>query len=216
MKVVIVGLPQAGQQHLFSLLAGLSMEQVGQRAFEVQPGSVSVRDQRIDKLSSIFNPKKTIFAKIDFLLLPDFQLQGPAKTTIFNELKNSDEICWVSRLDTAEKDIANFISELIIFDLMLIEKRLENIEKEKKHKKVEGREKEEELLSICKIELEKEKPLRELVFNEEQQKALRTYQFLTLKPIVLVINVPEDKISDNKIAAKFNFPAITLSAELEE
>lgn len=216
MKVVIAGMPQAGQQHLFSILTGIPLEQVAQKSFEVQPGVCAVRDPRINRLTGIFHPKKTTYTKIDFLLLPDFTLQGPSKTLVFNEFKNADEICWISRLDSAEKDIAAFISELIISDLLLAEKRLDSLAKEQRKKYAETKEKEVQLIERCKKQLEEEKPLRDLPVSEEQRKALRAYQFLTLKPIVLVINVPEDKIKDESTAKKFNYPAIVLSAELEE
>jgi GTP-binding protein YchF len=215
-KVVIAGMPQAGQQHLFSLLTGIPLGQVSQKSFEVQPGVCPVRDPRIDRLTAIFHPKKTTYARIDFLLLPDFTLQGPSKALIFNELKNADEICWVSRREGAEADIAGFVSELVISDLLLAEKRLENLAKEQKKKYAEAKEKEARLIEQCKKQLEVEKPLRDLKISDEQYKMLRAYQFLTLKPIVLVVNVPEDKIKDDTIAKKLSFPSVILSAELEE
>jgi len=220
MKISILGLPQAGQQQLFSLLTGISLETIQLKPLEVQQGICEVRDPRITKFSEIYKPKKTTYARIEYLLLPDFNLQGPAKASIFTQLRNADELCYIVRAENAESDIANFISELIISDLMLTEKRLDTIAKDQKKKFAEQREKEKVLIEQCKAHLDQEKPVRTLEFSEEQKKILSAYQLLTMKPIILAINVPEDQLKDQsitqKIADKFQLPTIQLCAELEE
>jgi len=220
MKIVILGSPQAGQQELFSLLANIPLDTIRQKPMEAQPGVCTVRDPRVTKLIQMYKPEKTAYAKIEFDLLPDFGMQGNTKTLIFNELKNSDEICWITKYDGAEADVPNFISELVIYDLMLVEKRLETIAKEQKKKFADAKEKEAALMSMCKDQLDAGKPLRELSFTDEQLKEMRPYQFFTLKPTVLVINVPEDRINDasitKKIREEFKYPCIQLNAELEE
>jgi hypothetical protein len=219
MKILILGSPQSGQQELFGLLTGLPLEQIRLRPLEVQPGVCEVRDPRVTRLSAQYKPKKTTYARIEYSLLPDFTTQGPARTAIFNELKNGDEICWVARQENAEADIANFVAELIINDLMLAEKRIETIEREQRRKFSEAKEKEKGLMEICKKQLEEEKPMSAFPFNDDQQRALRPYQFLTLKPLVLAINVPEDKINDRSISARvrerYPYPCVQINAELE-
>jgi len=219
MKIDILGLPQAGQQELFGILTGVALDQLRQRMMEVQLGACDVKDPRIAKLTAMYKPKKTTYTKIEYSLLPDFTTQGPTKTLIFNELKNADEICWVVRAETAEGDIANFSSELIINDLLLVEKRLENIIRELKSKQSEERLKEKALMEQFKQHLDQEKPLSALTLTDDQKKLLRAYQFLSLKPVVLVINVPEDKIKDDSIAKtirhKYPYPCVQLSAGLE-
>ncbi len=220
MKVTVLGSPQAGQQQLFSLLTGIVLQTIQERPLEVQTGICEVKDGRVTKLIQLYNPKKSTYARIEYLLLPDFNLQGPAKLSIFKQIKNADELCWVSRYDGAESDIASFISELVIQDLMLVEKRLQTIAKDQKRKFSEQKEKEKQLMEQCKKALEEENPLQKMSFTDEQTKLLKTYQFLTMKPIVLVINVPEDKIKDQAIAKqigeKFSFPCVCLSVELEQ
>jgi len=220
MKIVIIGLPQAGQQQLFSLLTGMPLETIGQKPMEAQPGACEVRDPRVKKLVELYKPKKTAYTRIDYLLLPDFTLQGPTKDLVFSQLRNADEICWVARAESAETDVANFASEMILNDLMLVEKRLETIAKDQHKKFSDLKEKEKQLMELCKKQLEGEKPLRELSLAEEQRKCLRAYQFFTFKPVFLVINVLEDQIRDQtisqKISQKTNYPAIQLSAGLEQ
>ncbi|MFH1709604.1 MAG: DUF933 domain-containing protein [bacterium] len=220
MKIVILGLPQAGQQELFSLLTGVPLDNIKQKPMEVQLGICEVKDPRVTKLIEMYSPAKKTYARIEYSLLPDFNLIGPLKDMIFNQLKNSDEICWVSRHETAQEDIASFISELIIFDLMAVEKRLENMAKDQKRKFLEARVKEEALIKMCKAQLDAEKPLSKLQFTSDQLTALKTYQFLSMKPLFFVINVPEDKINDvsisSSISDKFSYPCIQASAALEE
>lgn len=220
MKIVILGLPMAGQQELFSLLTGIHLDNVKQKRMDVQLGICEVKDPRVTKLIEMYNPAKKTYARIEYLLLPDFILTGPIKDLIFNNLKNSDEICWIAQHETAEADISSFISELVIFDLMAVEKRLENIAKDQKKKMLEARVKEEALMKTCKVQLEAEKPLRDIPFTPEQLIALKTYQFLTMKPLFFVINVSEDKINDASISKlitdKFKYPCIQVSAAIEE
>ena len=219
MRLVIIGLPQAGQQELFSLLTGISLETVQLKPMEAQQGICNVLDPRITKLKDLYKPKKTTYARIEYILLPDFNLQGPTKELIFKQLKNAEEICWVTCLENAEADISNFLSELVLVDLMLIEKRLESIAKDQKRKFETQREKEKQLIEKCKAQLDQEKPISRLDFSAEEIKNIRTYQFFTMKPVIFVINVPEDKIKDQSIAqgiiAKFSYPAVSVSAGLE-
>ncbi|MFA4843996.1 MAG: DUF933 domain-containing protein [Candidatus Margulisiibacteriota bacterium] len=218
MKVTLLGLPQAGQQQLFSLLTGIPLDNIIQKPLDAHPGVCDVRDPRIAKLSSMFKPKKTTYTKIEFLLLPDFDLQGPQKDFLVAQLKNADELCFVVRSENADKEVASFLSELLIYDLMLAEKRLENIEKEQRRKVSPQNEKEKELIQKCKTALDQEKPLIGLPFDPEQLKLLRAYQFLTLKAVVIALNVPEDKLKEplaEQIRAKFKLPAVQLCAETE-
>lgn len=213
MKIVILGLPQAGQQQLFSLLTGIPLDTIMQKPLEVQQGISEVRDPRLTKLIEMYKPKKFAYARIEYSLLPDFNLTGPSKDIIFSQLKNADEICWVARSESAKSDIANFISELIITDTMLVEKRLETIAKDQRKKYSDIREKEKELMELCKKQLDEEKPLKDYPFNDEQKKVIRTYQFFTMKPLFIVVNVPESQI---KGKIEINFPSIEVCAELEE
>jgi hypothetical protein len=187
---------------------------------DIQLGICEVKDPRVTKLIEMYKPAKRSYTRIEYLLLPDFNLQGPAKDMIFNQLKNSDEICWVAGSESAESDIDSFISEIVIYDMMAVEKRLENIARDQKRKFLEARTKEEELMKICKAHLEAEKPLKNFMFTSDQIIALKTYQFLTMKPIFFVVNIPEDKINDasisRSISGKFSYPCIQASAALEE
>lgn len=219
MKITIIGLPQAGQQELFSILTGLPLETVRQKQMEVQQGICEVKDPRIDRLKQMYKPQKTTYARIEYVLLPDFTLQGPSKDLIISQLKNADEICWVVGLSNAETEIAAFVSELILYDLMLAEKRISSISKDKKKPEAQ-RNKELALIELCKNHLEQEKMLIYLQTSEEQKKELKTLQALTSKPLIFVVNAPEDSLKEHaltdKISQKYSYPCIQVSAKLEE
>jgi len=206
MKTAIIGSPQAGQQELFCLLTQIGLETVRQKPLEVHLGICEVKDPRIDQLTKIFNPKKITYARIEYMLLPGFDQK---------QLKNADEICWVASLENTQADIANFLSEMIIADMMLAEKRLENIARDQKKKFDQQREKEKQLMELCKKQLDQEKPLNLLSLSEDQAKEIKTYQFLTMKPIIIVLNVPEDKINDPGLTENIIYPNVRLSIGLE-
>jgi ribosome-binding ATPase YchF (GTP1/OBG family) len=212
MKTIIIGSTQAGQQQLFSILTGIPIENIQLKPMDIQQGICEVKDPRIAKLSEMYKPKKTAYARIEYILLPDFTTQGPAKELIFNQLKNADEICWVTR---DQADVNNFVSELVINDLILVEKRIENIEKGQRHKYLEQNEKEKEFLLLCKGELDQSKSLQFMQFSYDQLKIVRAYQFLSMKPLIIVINVTEDKIREKTVSQFDAFPSIQVSAELE-
>jgi ribosome-binding ATPase YchF (GTP1/OBG family) len=81
-------------------------------------------------------------------------------------------------------------------------------------------EKEKGLMERCKAQLEDELPIRQLNASDEELKQLRTYQFLSMKPLILVVNVPEDRINDlslmEEISREFSLPAVQISAEIEQ
>jgi hypothetical protein len=220
MKITIIGLAQAGQQELFSLLTGMLLETIKLKPLEVHQGICEVKDPRVTKLSEMYKPKKTTYARIEYQLMPDFSLTGPTKDIIFRELKNADEICFVTHEATAEKDVKNFISELILFDMMLVEKRLEGIAKDQRKKFSDVKEKESALMENFKRQLEGEEPLKKLALSPDLTKAAETYQFFTMKPVFIVVNVSEDKIKDTTIAEKISgltsYPCVQLSAEIEQ
>jgi GTP-binding protein YchF len=219
MRVTLLGLPQAGQQLIFSLLTGVSREGILQKPLEAHIGVGAVRDPRVSALQNIFHPKKTTFARIEFLLLPDFDLRGSQKELLVGEMKNADEFCFVVRAVGAAAEITAFLSELILYDLMLVEKRTENIEKERRRKATPQQDKEIELLKKIKDILEQEKLLSSREFAADQLKALRAYQFLTFKPIVIALNLAENELADREISRavkeKFSLPAVQLCAEIE-
>ena len=157
MKTAIIGNSQSGKEELFSLITGISLPQITEKPLEPHIGACNVKDPRITKLVQMYNPKKTTYVKIEYLLLPNLDMEGPTKKLIMDNLKNADEICFVVKEVSAKNEIPNFLADLLIADLVLAEKRIETMAKDKSTKFATTREKEKELMDKCKKLLDEEK-----------------------------------------------------------
>jgi len=237
MQIGIVGLPFAGKTTIFSTLLKHKSSDAGYHKQEAERGVVKVPDERLDQLTALFNPKRQVYTTIEYVKVPGFEGDGkepkglPAQ--FIGNLKTVDAIVLVvrdfenetqphpfGRVDPA-KDIEFIHSEFWLSDLALVESRLERLEKGAKTKE-EKNLKDLALMKRCKTHLEQEKPLRELELTAEEDRLLKGYQFLTLKPLLYLINIAESKISQaaeiEKNLARLVTPhcALTsLSAEIE-
>ncbi|MDZ7362622.1 MAG: redox-regulated ATPase YchF [candidate division KSB1 bacterium] len=238
MQIGIVGLPGAGKTTIFSTLLKHKSEESGYHKQEAERGIVKVPDERLERLTAMFNPKRQINATIEYVKVPGFEGDGKAPRGLpaqfIGNLKNVDAILLVvrdfeneahphpfGRIDPA-KDMEFINSEFWLSDLALVESRLERLEKNLAKTKDPQNQKELALMKRCKALLDQEKPLRELELTAEENRALRGYQFLTLKPLLYVINIAEDQIPKaaeiEKQLSRFVTPhcALTsLSAEIE-
>lgn len=219
MKLIITGFSNSGKTTVFNALTGLALETTTYPtsiSAEVEPhiGVVKLPDTRIDKLSSIYEPKKTTYTTveyIDFLGITSASAGGSVSqnTKVFNLIKDADAIVHVVRAFEDEsiihpmnrvdplKDVASFEDELIFGDLELAEKRLEKIEEqEKKGKKQDKADK--DLLLKCKNALEGETSLRDIRFDDEEKRLMLPYQFLTTMPEIIVLNINEEDINSDK------------------
>jgi len=212
LKIAIIGLANSGKTTIFNALTGLNVETTIYPTLAGEPhiGMVKVPDKRLEKLSEIYNPKKTTYATveyIDFIGLTKGDIEQNKK--VFELIKDADAIVHVIRcfedgtivhpLESIgpKRDAETVELEMIFGDLELVDKRLERMEQgAKRGKKPEEAEK--KLLLKCKEILEKETPLRDVQFDEEEQKAMRHLQFMSIKPEVIVLNVAESDISSEK------------------
>jgi hypothetical protein len=208
MKVGIIGLPQTGKRTLFRILTGADPPE---HADQQKPviGSANIQDPRFDMLVTMYAPRKEVQAKIEIALLPKLEKEAIAKGDIFKDIVDMDAICHVVRAfeDAAiyhvegsvdpKRDIENVNSELILHDLMFIETRMERIENSLKKMKDEKQQKEKSLLLKMKLHLENEKPLRLMCVSAEEEMLIRSYPFITLKQMLLVLNVSDNDL-DNK------------------
>jgi ribosome-binding ATPase YchF (GTP1/OBG family) len=144
MKIALIGLPQVGKKTVFSLLTGVSHDHLVSRATEYHVGAVKVADPRVDKLSAMYNPKKTKYAEIECTLAPAPPHEPKPREQWLNKLKDMDALCHVVRAfeDPAVfhvsgsvdplRDIEQMNLELTISDLSLIETRLNRIAQDQK------------------------------------------------------------------------------------
>jgi GTP-binding protein YchF len=220
MKLIITGFSNSGKTTVFNTLTGLALETTTYPtsiSAEVGPhiGVVKIPDARIDTLSSIYEPKKTTYATveyIDFLGITSASAGGSVSqnTKVFSLIRDADAIVHVVRAFEDEsiihpmnsvnpiRDVASFEDELIFGDLELVEKRLEKIEEqERKGKKQDKTDK--QLLLKCKKTLEEETSLRDIGFDDEEKRLMLPYQFLTTIPEIIVLNINEEDINTDKV-----------------
>ncbi len=212
MKLGIIGLPQAGKTTVFNALTrGNAPTTMSGGRFEVHTAVVDVPDQRVDRLAAIFRPQKTVYAKVTYADIAGLEA-GASKAgisgTLLNQLTQMDGFVHVVRCFQEasvphpsgsvdpQRDIDAMDAELLLNDLIAVERKLERLGDERR--KGGGRDKaviERELALFEKLHdaLGQEKPLREVEFSAEEQKSLSGFGFLTRKPVLLVLNLSDEQ-----------------------
>src|SRR5205823_1576132 len=202
MKTGIIGLPQVGKTSLFKILTKAQVAERGHNPREAHLGIAKVPDERLDKLSALYNPKKLIHASVEYSDVAAIGQEALKESAYANNLRAVDALIHVLRAfdepsipHVAEidplRDIKNVDFDLIVNDLGQIEKRLERLEKDLKKQRTPDLEKENELIIRCKAHLEAEKPLREMEMSADEKKRIRGFMFLSHKPILYVVNINE-------------------------
>jgi GTP-binding protein YchF len=211
METGIVGLPLSGKTTLFNLLTHAGAETgYGAGKKKANLGISRVPDPRLDRLSAIWSPKKTTPASIRYVDVAGVEKsagkEGLSAETL-THLKNTDALLAVVRAFEDEqvphvegsldplRDLTMLQSEFLLSDLIIVENRLERLEKQIKTKGGKELEAEQALLTRCREVLEAEKPLRDVEFGAEDARLLRGFQFLTQKPLVVALNLGEADIS---------------------
>jgi GTP-binding protein YchF len=192
MKVGLIGHRGAGKTTIFNMLTGLQAQVGGFGKEEVHLGVIKVPDERIDRLSQIFKPKKTTYAEIRFT---DFPPQAEDKLKSNNalvmQMREVDAIALVLRdFESGSapiRELNDLLTEMILADLTIVENRRNRLKKEK------GRPQEEGLLERCAKALENEQSLRTLNFSAEEENLLSGFGFLSRKPLLVLFNQSEDQ-----------------------
>jgi GTP-binding protein YchF len=193
-SVGILGLPRSGKTTLFEILMQGAAAAAGARE---AIGMVKVPDNRIDRLSQLYQPKKTTLAVIQFVesAAADPGARGGRKTDAFASVRNCDALLIVVRAfeepggDAAdpERDRLSLEADLILNDLAIVESRIEKLEKELRIGKKDG-EREHRLLKRCHERLESGEAMRALAVDADELKILRGFQLLSRKPLLVVYN----------------------------
>lgn len=210
MQIGIIGLQNSGKTTLFNTISGNQDDPTAAKQ-EVARAVVKVPDARLDKLTDMFQPKKQIFATMEVLDIPGLSVSEDGKVKItndfLNKVKNNDALLHIVRQfsndavphpeDTIDplRDIRFLEEEFLLSDIVLVERRLEKIEKEINKSKNEQLQREAPLFKKLQAHLNENKPLRVMEMDENERKILQGYQFLTSKPLLVGINF-DDKSKD--------------------
>jgi GTP-binding protein YchF len=234
MRLGIIGLPQSGKTTLFNALTrGNQPTGIATGKIEIHTAVVDVPDPRVDVLSKMFNPKKTIYAKVTYADIAG--LDGSAgksgiSGTLLNQLTQMDGFIHVVRVFEDEnvphpqgsvdpvRDLAAMDAEFVLNDLIAVERKLERLAEERK--KGGGRdrsaiEREIALFERLHQALTQEIPLRDVDIEADEEKLLSGFGFLSRKPVLVVLN-----LSEGQTAPVLEYPhrhsqVVALQAKLE-
>ncbi len=230
MKLGIIGLPQSGKTTLFNALTRNNTPTTASAGrIEVHQAVVDVPDPRVDKLSAMFKPKKTIYAKVAYADIAGLE-SGAAKSGISGQLLNTlaqmEAFIHVVRCFTDEnvphpsgsvdpkRDAESMETELLLNDLVAVERKLEKLVDERRKggtdKALNARQ--SELFERLHKTLSDNKPLRTLEFNLEEQRELASYGLLTRKPILTVFNLGEGQSAPD---VKLDHESVSMQGKLE-
>ena len=202
MKTGIIGLPQVGKTSLFKILTKAHVDERGHNPREAHLGIAKVPDERLDKLSALYTPKKLVHATVEYSDVAAIGQEALKESAYANNLRTVDALIHVLRafdepsiphvgeIDPL-RDAKNVDFDLVVNDLGQTEKRLERLEKDLKKMKSAELEREFDLLKRAKSHLEAERPLREMEMSAEDKKRIRGFMFLSQKPILYTLNVNE-------------------------
>jgi GTP-binding protein YchF len=238
MKLGILGPPQSGKTTLFAALTRGQALSGSSRGEAVHLGSVKVPDARLDHLRDLYQPKKFTPAKVDYVDAPPLETGRAERGALaaLTALRDVDAFVLVIRafedpsvphfqqsVDAA-RDAGWLLSELILEDLALVERRLERIEKAVKVGKKPEDPNEYDALKCVREALEAERPARAAGLTPAGERALRGFQLLSMRPWIVVVNADDAQLKQGEaaltgpVAARFGEaspPVIALSAKTE-
>src|SRR5450755_4075722 len=204
MKTAIIGLPMVGKTSLFTILTGAHQEtRIGSTAARL--GVAKVPDTRLDALAKLFEPKKVTHATVEYVDMPAISKESLREASYVASLRVVDAFAQVLRLFEDQtiphekggldplRDLEDVETELILSDLVVIEKRLERLDKDRKKIKNPELDREFDLLQRCKTAVEANQPLRVLELDADDEKRIRGFQFLSQKPMLYVLNIGEEE-----------------------
>ncbi len=230
MKLGIIGLPQSGKTTIFNALTrGNTPTTASAGRIEVHTAVVDVPDPRVDKLSAMFKPKKTIYAKVTYADIAGLET-GAAKTGIsgqlLNQLAQMDGFILVVRAFAddnvphpagsvdAKRDIETMLSELLLNDLIAVERKLERLIEERKKGGTDKVLNERQTVLFTRLHeaLNSNTPLRKLEFTDDESHELSSFGLLTRKPILTVFNLGEGQSAPT---TQLDHPSVALMGKLE-
>ncbi len=209
LRAALIGFASTGKSTLFELMTGARDHgRIAHGRTETAIGISKVPDARLDRLTAMYNPRKRVPATVEVADLAAPGAEGVARTLVdVAAYKNADALVHVirafddaavphplGRIDPA-RDAQAMDDELVLADLGVAERRLERLGKDLKKMRSPELEREHHVVEACRAALEDGKPLRSLDLTGDDLKRLRGFQFLSAKPLLVVLNVDEHQLT---------------------
>ncbi|MBE0644041.1 MAG: redox-regulated ATPase YchF [Bacteroidetes bacterium] len=212
MQIGLVGLPFSGKTTLFQTMTRTHLDEATLARQQTNVAMVKIPDARVDKLAEFFNPKKTVYTSIEFVDVVGLK-KGDHSSTQFTgaflgSVKTNDALMHVVRafddplyphpegsIDPS-RDVAILETEFLLSDLAMIENRIEKLRKQVQKQQDDKLKRELVILEQFQQTLEAEKPLRTLEMDPRDTALIKGYQFLTLKPVLVVLNLEDGAMAD--------------------
>lgn len=214
MQVALCGMIQSGKSSLFTAVTEGHEHAGAAAAHQVDKAVVKVPDERLDVLTEMYKPKKTTQATIEFLDLPGLSFvdeghrndarkivaqarQSDMLVVVVCDFHNPSVMQYRDRIDPAA-DLEELRTELFLADLEMVVNRIDRLEKSKnKPTKTQQQDKQElEMMKRYSAALEELQPLSGLIESPEEEKMVRSFGFLTMKPMLVVLNVNDDRVTE--------------------
>ena len=229
MRIGIIGFKYTGKSTLFNAITSASIP-TGQGGVEPHVAVGRIPDPRLDRLSEMFKPRRTIHASVEWVDVPGFEpsdrAAGPGDGTRFLEhARRVDALalvvrCFSGGVSTPDPvdEIDTLALELALADLQIVENRIERLEKDRQRKGKVENPLEPPLMEKFRGLLVDGKPLRDLDLNPDEIKLSSGFSLLTLKPMFIVLNGDESGVAPEVIAAarESGSEAVDLCAKVEE
>jgi ribosome-binding ATPase YchF (GTP1/OBG family) len=228
MKIGLAGFSGCGKSTVFHWLSGVAPDPAaGQRG---QLGMTKVPDERLDWLSAQFKPKKTTFATMEIVdtpgLLIDERRDNPRRLGLIREADGLVVVLNGYSSGGLGAELSKFREEMMFADLEIVSNRVKKLndqmKKPKPGKEREADQQELDLLNRIVAAFEEGRPLAALGLKEDEEKSIRSFQLLTLKPELVLVNIGDDRIGKPLPAELLGLASTALAApaklelELEE
>jgi ribosome-binding ATPase YchF (GTP1/OBG family) len=215
LRAGLIGFPASGKTALFQLLTSAREVPRHGGKTDANVGVARVPDERLDRLTALFNPRKHVPATVEFADIAGVGARTGAQALLdVAPFRNADALLHVVRMfrdpsvphpagtiDPA-RDVRAMEDEVILADLGVVERRLERLQRDLKKGGSADLRKEQETLVECRAALEQGRPLRALQLPADAAKRLRGFQFLSAKPLLLVLNLDEADLAQADAAVR--------------
>ncbi len=207
MRTGIVGLPQVGKTSVFKILTHAHLDARAAHAL-THIGMARVPDNRLERLAELYKPRKVTHATVEYVDVGGLVKDRAKDAAFLTQLREVEALAHVVRVFENPavphpegsidplRDVESLELELMLADLEQATRRIERIEKDLKKKKDPALEHELALLTRCRAAIEAERPLREVEFNAEEQRALSSFMFLSQKPMLYVLNLGDNEAEE--------------------